>query len=244
VSSHPYSYGFPVGHPPMGSFLGVPIVVEGEPYGNLYLAIDHAQRYTGSEAQRRQLQQANQALDATIQIARALGGETDLQPILELVAKRGRALVSARMLIIELVDGDRLNLAAGAGELPAGLLGQVVSLANTVASAALRAGQTQRLSDHLNRARFEQHGVGNLELSSEDGLVVPLVFRDQPFGVLVALDHLEEGDFTGEHQRLLEAFAASAATCCADSCRWTRRWAAARRSPWRFRQRDASVRRV
>ena len=58
----------------MGSFLGVPIVVEGEPYGNLYLAIDHAQRYTGSEAQRWQLHQANQALDATIQIARALGG--------------------------------------------------------------------------------------------------------------------------------------------------------------------------
>src|SRR5438270_10374236 len=37
VGSHPYSYGFPVGHPPMSSFLGVPIVVRGEPYGNLYL---------------------------------------------------------------------------------------------------------------------------------------------------------------------------------------------------------------
>jgi signal transduction histidine kinase len=241
VGTHPYSYGFPVGHPPMGSFLGVPIVVGGEPYGNLYLtekqnaaefseadersvvlladfaglAIDHAQRYSGSETDRRRLEQTNQALDATIQIARALGGETDLQAILEMVAKRGRALVSARVLIIELLDGDRLTLAAGAGELPAGLVGQNVSLANTVASAALRGGQTQRLSEGLNRARFEQHGIGQLGLSFEDGLVVPLMFRDRSYGVLVALDHRGESDFTVEHQRLLEAFAASAATAVA-----------------------------
>lgn len=241
VGTHPYSYGFPVGHPPMGSFLGVPIVVAGEPYGNLYLtekqnaaefseadersvtlladfaglAIDHAQRYSGSETQRRRLEQTNQALDATIQIARALGGETDLRAILEMVAKRGRALVSARVLIIELLDGDRLTLAAGAGELPAGLVGQNVSLANTVASAALRGGQTQRLSEGLNRARFEQHGIGQLGLTFDDGLVVPLMFRDRSYGVLVALDHRGEGDFTIEHQRLLEAFAASAATAVA-----------------------------
>ena len=37
VGSHPYSYGFPVGHPPMSSFLGVPIVVDGRPFGNVYL---------------------------------------------------------------------------------------------------------------------------------------------------------------------------------------------------------------
>ena len=241
VGSHPYSYGFPVGHPPMSSFLGVPIVVDGQPYGNLYLtekqdaaefseedeqaalllagfaglAIDHARRFSGSEAKRAQLQQTVHALDATIQIARTLVGETDLYAILELVAKRGRALVSARALIIELLRDGELELAAGAGELPDGLLGQRVELANTVASAALRAGQTQRLTDQLNRARFQQHGLGHLGLSAESGLIVPLVFRDQSYGVLVALDHLEGGDFTAEHQRLLEAFAASAATAVA-----------------------------
>jgi signal transduction histidine kinase len=241
VGSHPISYGFPVGHPPMSSFLGVPIRVGGQTYGHLYLtektqaaefseaderavvlladfaglAIDHAQRYSGSETQRRQLQQTNQALDATMQITRALGGETDLQAILALVAKRGRALVSARVLVIELLEGDQLSLAAGAGELPAGLLGQRVPLENTVASAALRAGQTQRLSDQLSRARFEQFGVARLGLTFEDGLVVPLVFRGRGYGVLVALDHRDEGGFTSDHQRLLEAFAASAATAVA-----------------------------
>lgn len=37
VSEHPESYGFPEGHPAMQSFLGVPIVIRGEAYGNLYL---------------------------------------------------------------------------------------------------------------------------------------------------------------------------------------------------------------
>ena len=240
VGSHAYSYGFPVGHPPMSSFLGVPILVAGEPYGNLYLtekqgggqftaddeeaavlladfaglAIDHARRYSGSEEKRAELQETVHALDATLQISRALGGETDLNAILQLVAKRGRALVAARMLVIELLQGNELALAAGAGELPPDLIGRRVPLANTVASAALRAGQTQWLSDQLNRTRFQTHGLGNLGLSFENGLVVPLVFRDRPYGVLVALDHLG-GGFTAEHQGLLESFAVSAATAVA-----------------------------
>ncbi|MGP0037885.1 MAG: GAF domain-containing protein [Solirubrobacteraceae bacterium] len=38
VSQHPDSYGFPRGHPPMRSFLGVPVMIGGEPVGNLYFA--------------------------------------------------------------------------------------------------------------------------------------------------------------------------------------------------------------
>ena len=151
------------------------------------------------------------ALDATIQIARAVGGQTDLSAILELVAKRGRALVSARALVIELLDGEQLTFAAGAGDLPEGLVGQQVGLENTVASAALRSRQSQRLTDELNRSRFEQHGLGHFGVIAQDGLVVPLVFRDRPYGVIVAIDHLGAGDFTREHENLLEAFAVSAA---------------------------------
>ena len=241
VGSHPYSYGFPVGHPPMGSFLGVPILIRGEPYGNLYLtekqgaeqfteddeeaailladfagvAIDHARRFMSSESERGKLQQTVDALDATIQIARAVGNETDLESILSLVAKRGRALVSARALVIELLDGDELVMAAVAGDVPAELIGQRVPLADTIASAALRAGQTQRLSDQLMRARFEHHGAGHLGVSAEHGLVVPLAFRNHPYGVLMALDHLDHGEFSAENENLLEAFAASAATAVA-----------------------------
>lgn len=38
LHGHPESVGFPVGHPPMTSFLGVPVTVRGEPFGNLYLS--------------------------------------------------------------------------------------------------------------------------------------------------------------------------------------------------------------
>src|SRR5919109_3739892 len=37
VGTHPQSYGFPLAHPPMTTFLGVPIVIHGEAWGNLYL---------------------------------------------------------------------------------------------------------------------------------------------------------------------------------------------------------------
>jgi GAF domain-containing protein len=37
VSAHPRSYGFPVGHPPMRRFLGVPVLLRGRAWGNLYL---------------------------------------------------------------------------------------------------------------------------------------------------------------------------------------------------------------
>ena len=37
IGSHPDSYGFPLNHPPMTSFLGVPVKVRDEVYGNLYL---------------------------------------------------------------------------------------------------------------------------------------------------------------------------------------------------------------
>jgi signal transduction histidine kinase len=216
--------------------------VRGEPYGHLYLtekaggaeftdadeeavallaefagvAIDHAGRFTGARERQDELERTVAALEATTQITLAVGGETDLDSILELVAKRGRALVSARTLLIELEHGDELVVANGAGEFPDGLIGARVPLKETVASAALRTRRTQRLEDELNRSRFEQHGLGRFGIRAESGLVVPLVFRNRTYGVLVALDRLEDGArFTADDQRLLEAFAASAATAVA-----------------------------
>jgi signal transduction histidine kinase len=242
VGAHPHSYGFPPGHPPMRTFLGVPVLVGGAPFGNLYLtekaggepfteedeqtvgllaefagvAIDHARRYSGLETQHAELRRTVDALDATIQIARALGGETDLDVILGLVAKRGRALVSARALVIEYEHSGEMVVAAGAGELPDGLVGRRVDQEGSLASAALRVSRTLRLEDQPNRARFERHGLGRFGLSADAGLVVPLVFRGRGYGVLIAVDRLDGGPvFSAQDQRLLEAFAASAATAVA-----------------------------
>jgi len=242
ISEHPRSYGFPHGHPPMRSFLGVPIMVNDTPFGNLYLtekqggerfsevdeeavtmlaelagyAIDHARRYTGASEHRDELERTVGALNATTQIARAVGAETDLDVILELVAKRGRALVDARLLAIELVRRGQLELAAGAGELPPGLVGHKVPLGESAASAALRTRRSQRLQEPLTRARFDEYGLGTLGVEAKGGLLVPLVFQNHAYGVLVAIDRLHDGpEFSSDDERLLEAFAASAATAVA-----------------------------
>lgn len=239
LSTHPFSYGFPIGHPPMHTFLGVPIFVEGKPFGNLYLteksgapfdqqdedatvlladfagvAIAHARRHASRDARLVEQERRLRALDATIQISRALGGETDLQSILDLVAKRGRALVSARALLIELARGTKLEIAACAGEIPAELIGRRFELEGTLAATAMRTRRTQTLSEDFNRARFAQNGMGHL-VNAEDAIVVPLLLRDRSYGALVAIDQLDSGRFDAEHIRLLEAFAASAATAVA-----------------------------
>lgn len=242
VEAHPRSYGFPPEHPPMKTFLGVPILIDGEPYGNLYLtekaegnefseadeqavvilaeyaavAIDHARRYAGASERRNELERTVATLQATTEIARALGGETDPEVVLKLVAKRGRALVSARALLIELVYGEQLVIAAGAGELPAGVIGQRVPLAGTLAANAMRTRRAQHLEDELNRARFEEHGLGQFGVEAEAGIVVPLIFRGTTHGVLLALDRLRDGPtFSLEDEQLLEAFATSAASAVA-----------------------------
>ncbi|MHB1834544.1 MAG: sensor histidine kinase [Solirubrobacteraceae bacterium] len=239
VGEHPRSYGFPAGHPPMESFLGVPAFVAGEPFGNLYvtekqggdeftvederalvrlaefagIAIDHARRYSGTEARRDELEQAVQALRATVEIAHAIGGQTDLARILELIAKRGRALISARALIIELETNEVLEVVVAAGVVPDGLVGQQFPLEGSLADAALNTGRTQRLPDQLKKARFFEHGLGQLGFDAQDGLIVPLIYRGKPLGVLVALERLAGGpQFTAQDERLLEAFATSAAT--------------------------------
>ena len=242
VGEHPRSFGFPLGHPPMHSFLGVPVLVNAVPFGSLYLtekagggqftdedeesaialahfaglAIDHARRYTGATARGEELARNVAALRATTEITHAVAGATDVDVILGLVAKRGRALVSARALLIEIVSGTELIVAAAAGERPDGLIGQRIALADTVASAALRTRSTHRLEVEFNRARFDQHGLGRRGVSADAGLVVPLISHNQTYGVLIALDRLHDGPtFTADDQALLEAFATSAATAVA-----------------------------
>lgn len=242
VGQHHRSYGFPHGHPPMKSFLGVPILIDGSPFGNLYLtekaqgqefsqadeqalivlaqfagvAIDHARRYTGARERRDELERTVATLEATTQFARAVGTETDIDVILELVAKRGRALVCAQTLVIELKEGESMLVAAGAGGLPSDLIGQRFPIAGTAASHAIRRQRIHRLEGELELVRFQEHGVGKLGVQAQCGLAVPLIFRGETYGVLLALNRVDDGPaFTAEDERLLEAFATSAATAVA-----------------------------
>ena len=85
-----------------------------------------------------------------------------------------------------------------------------------MAGQVLRTRRTQHLDDELNRARVRRVRYRRTRGHAAGGLVVPLVFRGHIYGVLLALDRLEDGPrFSADDQRLLEAFATSAATAVA-----------------------------
>jgi two-component system, NarL family, sensor histidine kinase DevS len=223
VGSHPRSYGFPPGHPPMHSFLGVPIVVRGQAYGNLYLTekeggefddadeeaatilaewaavtIFNVRLYSQSEEERGALERAVHGLEATTEIARAVGGEVDRSRVLETIAKRARALVGARSLLVLLRDeGPRLEIVAAAGECGREPIGRYLTFEAETSGDALAA----------------LAGVG---IDARAALLAPLGFRGRSLGTIVALDRLEEGpDFYPEDARMLVAASASAATAVA-----------------------------
>ena len=115
----------------MATFLGVPVLVRGQIWGNLYLtekrdgaefdvvdeesvvilaawaaiAIENARLYESVAARRDELEHAARRVEAARAIAVAVGAEMELEPVLELIAKRGRALVEARSLVILLREG-------------------------------------------------------------------------------------------------------------------------------------------
>jgi signal transduction histidine kinase len=237
VGVHPRSYGFPIGHPPMQSFLGVPLLIRGEAWGNLYLtekaqgefdeadeevivalagwaaiAIENAHLYRGERERRDALERAVRALEATTEIARAVGGETRLGPVLELIVKRGRALVEARGMAILLSDGDDLVVTAVAGRVDNEIVGTRVPLTNSAGGVVMRSHRAERITDATSRLRFALAE----RTSAQAGLIVPLLFRGRAVGVLEAFDRLSDGPaFSSEDETLMEAFAASAATAVA-----------------------------
>jgi signal transduction histidine kinase len=239
VGSHPRSYGFPHGHPPMTTFLGVPLVIRGEAWGNLYLtekaggefgeadveaitvladwaaiAIDHAHLYRRSVERSAELERAIEGLEATTAISRALGAETDLGRVLELVVKRGRALVRARVVVLLLEEGGRLVAADGAGQIDDAARTASLPVAGTVAGAVLESGRPERIGDVAARFAAADEALG--VPGAETALLVPLRSRGRSLGVLCAFDRMdEEPGFGDREEELLLLFAQSAATAVA-----------------------------
>jgi two-component system, NarL family, sensor histidine kinase DevS len=237
IADHPRSYGFPANHPPMTTFLGVPVMIRGEVYGNLYLAekergaefdqrdedllvvladwaaiaIGNARLYEETERGRAELERAVRGLRATASLSKEVGGETDVRRVFELVVKRGRALVDARACVLLLAEGDRLVVADAAGEVPSGLSGRSVPLAESPFGGVLRSGAAERLS------RVERGAWAPLEVEASSALVSPLRSRGRDTGVLVAFDRRPPAaGFTSDDELLLASFAATAANAVAD----------------------------
>jgi signal transduction histidine kinase len=236
VGRHPRSYGFPPGHPPMRNFLGVPVMIRGHAWGNLYLtekdggdfdqadeqsamilaewaaiAVENARLYRSVQSRGDEMERAVHRLEATTEIARAVGGETNLNRILEIVVKRGRALVEARSLLILLSAGDELIAASIAGEHQWAASARI-PISGSVPGRVLEERTPRRVHD-LHPSLMARPG------DQDDGvtaLLAPLLYRGRALGVLVALDPLgRDAGFSDEDEGVLLSFAASAATAVA-----------------------------
>ena len=142
-----------------------------------------------------------------------MGGETNLGRVLETIVKRARALVEARSLVVLLADGDELIVAATAGEVDRAARGRKIPAEDWTSGRLLHALEAERVADVSTRLRISP---GDLGVEAAAAMVVPLRFRGQPLGLIATFDRLTEGpEFTAEDERLLLAFAASAATAVA-----------------------------
>jgi signal transduction histidine kinase len=229
IADDPRSVGFPPNHPPMKSFLGVPIVLRGVAYGNLYLtekaggedftdedtelsqllaaqaavAIENARLYENSTRWLRQFESLNE-------VGNALSSELELEPLLGLVARRLQELVDAKLVLIALPEGDVLRVAAAEGESSSGVAGMELALAGSKSRRVLERGRSERIDSLLDDPEVDQQATRRLGVHS--ALYVPLMVRGRPIGIVIA--HDKQGAtpaFSEDDLRLAESLGSRAA---------------------------------
>jgi signal transduction histidine kinase len=238
LGDDPRSVGFPANHPPMRSFLGVPVMLRGVAYGNLYLteknggtdfdledeellgllasqaavAIENARLY---EATRRW----SGHLEALNEIGTALAEEIELPRLLDLITRRLRQLIDARLVAIALPRADRsLIIEAADGEGADDIRGAQLERTGSKSGRVLERRRGERVDSLLDDPEVDYSIAA--PLSARTGLYVPLIVRDQAIGVIVAHDKAG-GDprFSNDDLRLTESFATRAAVAVAQSHR-------------------------
>ena len=230
LMTDPRSVGFPPHHPPMRTFLGVPILLRGVAYGNLYLsekqsgedftsedeelvtllaaqaavAIENARLY---ESATRWLAQ----LESLTEIGNALAGETELQPLLQLIGERLAPLIDAELVVIAIPArrGD-LRIEAAAGPAAEELVGTTLARNTSKSGRVLERRRSERVDSTLEDVEIDQELARRVGLRS--GLFVPMIVADRPIGVIAAHNKLgPDPRFTDEDLRLTETFGARAA---------------------------------
>ena len=231
LAQDPRSVGFPKGHPPMRSFLGVPIRLRRVAYGNLYLTEKAGGEDFSDEDEELVTLLAGQAaiaienvrlyeaatrwsgrLESLNEIGNELATETELDALLDLIARRLRELLEARLVTVLLPSGsDELRFAAAAGQGSEGLRGEALSRSGSKSGRVLAAGRSERVDSVLEDPEVDP--IVTRHLAARAGLWVPLLAGGRSIGVLVAHDKLgrPDGRFSDEDLRLAETFAGRAA---------------------------------
>ncbi|MEU5196923.1 sensor histidine kinase [Streptomyces scabiei] len=230
LSEHRASYGFPPNHPPMNSFLGVPIRVREQVFGNLYLtekrggaqfdeedesvlstlavaagvAIDNARLYEESRLRERWLR-------ATAEITHSLMSGGGPGEVLRLIAERAREIMTAALAVVavpmEGTESLTVDLAIGEGArahrgLVLSRTDPLIGRAFTSASPVTSVDVSQEETGTTGAPRFT--GLG-------PAVAVPIGSGESTRGILLLARAAGRTEFTEPEIERLQGFAAQAA---------------------------------
>jgi signal transduction histidine kinase len=230
LSEDPRSVGFPPNHPPMHTFLGVPLYLRGVAYGNLYLtekangadfskedeelvallagqaavAIENARLYESAT-------RWSQQLESLMEVGAALTRETELPKLLELVTRRLRELIGARLVLIAVPSAeDSLRIEAADGEDAEEFLGMTLDRSSSKSGRVLDRRRSERLDSLIDDPEVDREFARRMGMRA--ALFVPLLVGERPIGVIEAFDKLAaDRRFSNDDLRVMEMFAAQAA---------------------------------
>ncbi|HEX6198328.1 MAG TPA: GAF domain-containing protein [Jiangellaceae bacterium] len=229
IRDHPESYGFPDGHPPMRTFLGVPIRVRDEVFGNLYLtekadgrefseqdetivvalataagvAIENARLYD-------ETRQREAWLEASSELTRTLLSGSEPREAMELMAARGRELAQGLVAAVAVPAGEpgTLTVVAVSGSGYEELAGLELPVDGSVAGSVYASGEARVITDF--RSDPDEAPLVS-RLPEGPRLLVPIGEYGSVRGVLVVGKQRGQSPFPAGVVRLLAAFAGQAA---------------------------------
>ncbi|HXZ75728.1 MAG TPA: GAF domain-containing protein [Streptosporangiaceae bacterium] len=229
IASHPQSSGFPAGHPPMQTLLGVPVRIRDEVYGNLYLtekqggaafdeddqilvtalaaaagvAIENARLFEAARRQQRWLQ-------ASAEVTHRLLGGDAVEEVLEFVTQQTLEMTGADLVVLALPGEDRQQLtirhAAGNGAQQA--LGLELPVEASLSGQVLATGQPVTVEDFRHDQRVAKAARDTMDLGP--AIVFPLGGPGNVGGVLTVGRHPGSMPLTRGAVELVTAFAAQA----------------------------------
>lgn len=228
ISGDPRSVGFPANHPPMSSFLGVPVMAGGSVFGNLYLtekhgneqftdqderliitlaaqagvAVHNARLFVRAREHAAALERAVSELSSVHEINESILAGQPLERVLRLIADQARTGMQSRLVMAFVVDPDRLTLrlTAASGEGAEELTGLTTPVSGSQVGAVLQARRSSRMDDLRDDRTGKTHAIA----------MAPMVYQSQAVGVLAARDPIDRSMFTADDSHLLELFAARA----------------------------------
>jgi signal transduction histidine kinase len=174
ISEHAESSGFPAGHPAMRSFLGVPVRVRDEVFGNLYLtnkrggeefteddeaillalgaaagvAVDNARLYQAARRSQRWMQ-------ASAEVTTALLSGVEPGEVLARITSQARDLSDADIAVLALPDGEgrRLTITYADGEGAQAVRGVVLPVGQSLSGQVLATGDSVTIADFADDER-------------------------------------------------------------------------------------------